>query len=153
MEFSIESKISNFVENQFPSFYKEEGPNFILFVKTYYEWLESTNNPLYYARNLQNFRDIDNTLTEFLDYFQKKYVSGIPFNVVINKRFLIKHILDVYRSKSSIEGYKLLFRILYNEDVSVYLPGIDMLRVSDGTWKEPKYIEVSYVEGMEQQQS
>jgi hypothetical protein len=149
MEFSIESKISNFVENQFPSFYKEEGPNFILFVKTYYEWLESTNNPLYYARNLQNFRDIDNTLTEFLDYFQKKYVSGIPFNVVINKRFLIKHILDVYRSKSSIEGYKLLFRILYNEDVSVYLPGIDMLRVSDGTWKEPKYIEVSYVEGME----
>ena len=149
MEFSVESKISNFIENQFPSFYKEEGPNFILFVKTYYEWLESTNNPLYYSRNLLNFRDLDNTLTEFLDHFQKKYVFGIPFNVVVNKRFLIKHILDVYRSKSSIEGYKLLFRILYNEDLNVYLPGVDMLRVSDGTWKEPKYIEVSYVNGIE----
>lgn len=149
MEFSVETKVSNFIQNQFPSFYKEEGPDFILFVKAYYEWLESTGNALYYSRNLLNFRDIDNTLEQFLDYFQKKYVFGIPPNVIINKRFLVKHILDVYRSKSSIEGYKLLFRILYNEDLEVYLPGIDILRVSDGTWKQPKYLEVSHVNGIE----
>ena len=149
MEFQVQNKISNFIENQFPDFYKEEGPNFILFVKTYYEWLESQGKPIYYSRNLPNFRDVDNTLTEFLDYFQKKYVYGIPSNVIINKRFLIKHILDVYRSKSSIEGYKLLFRIVYNEDLDVYLPGNDVLRVSDGTWKEPTYIELSYVPGIE----
>lgn len=149
MEFSVETKVSNFIQNQFPSFYKEEGPDFILFVKAYYEWLESTGNVLYYSRNLLNFRDIDNTLEQFLDYFQKKYVFGIPPNVIINKRFLVKHILDVYRSKSSIEGYKLLFRILYNEDLEVYLPGIDILRVSDGTWKQPKYLEVSHVNGIE----
>jgi hypothetical protein len=41
MEFSVEKKISNFVESQFPQFYQEEGPDFILFMKAYYEWLES----------------------------------------------------------------------------------------------------------------
>lgn len=149
MEFPVESKISNFIENQFPSFYKEEGKDFILFVKTYYEWLESTDNPIWFSRNILNIKDVDNTLTNFLDYFQKKYVFGIPANVITNKRFLIKHILDVYRSKSSIEGYKLLFRIVYNEDLDVYLPGNDILRVSDGTWKEPKYIEISNVSNTE----
>lgn len=150
MDFSIESKISNFIENQFPSFYKDEGKGFILFMKTYYEWLEATNNPLYNSRNLLNFRDIDNTLEEFLEFFQKKYIYGIPVNVIINKRFLIKHILDVYRSKSSIQGYKLLFRILYNEDIEIYLPGIDVLRVSDGTWKTPEYLEVTAVENIDE---
>lgn len=146
MDFSIETKISNFIQNQFPSFYNEEGPNFILFIKTYYEWLESSGNPLFHSRNFLNYGDIDNTLEQFLDYFQQKYIYGIPPEVIINKRFLLKHILDVYRSKSSIQGYKLLFRMLYNENLEVYLPGRDILRVSDGTWIEPKYLEISYYE-------
>ena len=144
MDFSIETKISNFIENQFPSFYRDEGRNFVLFMKAYYEWLESSQNPIYHSRNLLNYSDIDNTLESFLEYFQKKYIYGVPSNVIINKRFLVKHILDVYRSKSSIQGYKLLFRMLYNEDLEVYLPGRDILRASDGTWTEPKYLEVTY---------
>lgn len=142
MEFSIQEKISNFVEQQFPSFYNEEGPNFILFVKAYYEWLEETGNPIAEGRQLFNYRDIDNTIENFLIFYQKKYLYGIPFNVIINKRYLLKHILDVYRSKSSIQGYKLLFRLIYNEDVDVYIPSDDMLRASDGIWKEPKYVEI-----------
>lgn len=149
MDFSVETKISNFIENQFPSFYKDEGRNFILFIKAYYEWLESSEKPIYHSRNLSNYGDIDNTLESFLEHFQKKYIYGVPSNVIINKRFLVKHILDVYRSKSSIQGYKLLFRMLYNEDLEVYLPGRDILRASDGTWVEPKYLEVSYTSNLE----
>lgn len=40
---SIESNISPLVENMFPSFYKDEGPNFMAFVKAYYEWMESSH--------------------------------------------------------------------------------------------------------------
>ena len=143
MDFNIETKISNFIRNQFPSFYNEEGENFILFMKAYYEWIESENNPVYHSRNLLNYGDVDNTLEEFLEYFQRKYLYGIPFEVIVNKRFLVKHILDVYRSKGSIQCYKLLFRMIYNEDVEVYLPGVDILRASDGTWIEPRYLEVT----------
>lgn len=143
MEFLIEKYISNFVEKQFPQFYQEDGENFILFVKSYYEWLEETGNPIREARSLFDYRDIDNTLEKFLEYFQKKYLYGIPFNIISNKRFLLKHILDVYRSKGAIQCYRLLFRLIYNEDVEIYLPGNDVLRISDGNWIRPKYLEIT----------
>lgn len=151
MDFRTEKYISNFVQNQFPLFYREEGPDFILFLKAYYEWMEDSwgNNedgfggPIREARELFDYRDIDNTIEKFLEFFQKKYLYGIPFSVISNKRFLLKHILDVYRSKGTIQCYRLLFKLLYNEDIEVYLPGRDVLRVSDGTWVEPKYLEVT----------
>lgn len=143
MDFNIEKYISIFVESQFPSFYKEEGELFVLFVKAYYSWLEETGQPIYEARKLFDYRDIDNTLEKFLEYFQKKYLYGIPFSIISNKRQLLKHVLDVYRSKTNINCYKLLFRMIYNEDVEVYIPGYDILKPSDGTWVEPRYIEVS----------
>jgi hypothetical protein len=148
MEFSVEKYISNFIESQFPGFYQEEGQNFILFTKAYYEWMESSGNPIAESRKLFDYRDIDNTIEDFLLFFQKKYLYGIPFNVIVNKRLLLKHILDVYRSKGSIQCYKLLFKLVYNEDIEVYLPGIDILRVSDGTWVQPQYIEVTNFENV-----
>ena len=148
MQFNIEKKISNFVESQFPQFYLDEGPNFVLFVKAYYEWMESEGQVINQSRSLFDIRDIDNTLTDFLEHFQSKYLYGIPFNVIVNKRELLKHILDVYRSKGSTQCYKLLFRLIYDQDAEIYLPGTDILKPSDGTWLEPKYLEVTNVSGL-----
>lgn len=142
MSLMIEKYISNFIQTQFPEFYREEGPIFIEFVKAYYEWMEEQGNPIGEARNLYDYRDIDNTLTAFLEHFQKKYLYGIPFNTIINKRFLLKHVLDIYRSKGSIQCYKLLFKLIYNQDIEIYLPGRDILKASDGTWVEPKFLEL-----------
>jgi hypothetical protein len=149
MDFNIEKKISNFIESQFPQFYLEEGQNFVEFVKAYYEWMESEGQATLQSRSLLDYRDIDNTTTAFLEFFQKKYLYGIPFNTIVDKKLLLKHILDVYRSKGSIQCYKLLFKLIYNQDVDVYLPGNDVLRVSDGTWVQPKYIEVSNIDDLE----
>lgn len=146
MDNVIEKKISLLVEQQFPSFYREEGPTFIQFVKTYYEWLEETGNVVNLSRNFLENKDIDDTLEEFLYFFQKKYLYGIPFDVIINKRYLLKHVLDIYRSKGTIQAYKLLFKLIFEQDIDVYLPSRDVLRVSDGTWKSPKYLEVSNVD-------
>lgn len=43
---NIETTISQLVENQFPAFYRDEGPNFVAFVKAYYEWLEDSTQYL-----------------------------------------------------------------------------------------------------------
>ena len=50
----IEQKISPLIENMFPSFYREEGPNFVMFVKAYYEWLE-TNHQVIQLEDNTNF--------------------------------------------------------------------------------------------------
>ena len=146
-----EKFISNFIESQLPAFYQEEGENFILFVKAYYEWMETESTtheaadggPFVEGRELMGYRDIDETLQRFLIHFQEKYLYGIPFKTITSKRFLLKHILDVYRSKGTVQCYRLLFKLVYGEDVEIYLPGKDVLRASDGIWLEPKYLELS----------
>lgn len=143
MEKDIEQKISGLVASQFPSFYQEEGPRFIQFVKAYYEWMEEEGGIINQSRNIYNYGDLDETLDKFLYYFQKKYLYGIPFDVIINKRLLLKHTLDAYRSKGSLQCFKLLFRLIYDKDMDVYLPGRDLLRPSDNYWIEKKYLEVS----------
>lgn len=157
MDFSQEKFVSNFIESQLPGFYQEEGENFILFIKAYYEWMETESStheaadggPFVESRELMGYRDIDSTLERFLVHFQEKYLYGIPFKTITNKRILLKHILDVYRSKGTVQCYRLLFKLVYGEDVEIYLPGKDILRASDGIWKEPRYLEISEADSLQ----
>lgn len=135
--------ITNIVAEQFPDFYRENGQMFMAFVNAYYEWLEEDGNVLDLTHKLHTFRDVDQTLDKFLDFFNKEYLFGIPAQIKGDKRFLVKHVLDVYRAKGTMQGYKLLFRLLYNEDIDVYLPQVDMLKPSDGVWFAPSYLEVT----------
>ena len=48
---NIEKRISSLIQSQFPSFYQEEGENFIAFVKAYYEWLENSGTYINYSGN------------------------------------------------------------------------------------------------------
>jgi hypothetical protein len=134
-------EIAPLVRQQFPAFYQEEGDNFIQFVKAYYEWMDQEGS-IYKSRRLLEYSDIDQTTNDYINYFLTKYMRGIPRNILADKKLLEKHIVDVYRSKGSIEGLKLLFRLLYNLEVNVYVPQIDMLRTSDGKWKRNAYLEV-----------
>jgi hypothetical protein len=140
---SIEKYISPFIQTHFPEFYKEYGSNFIAFTRAYYEWLESVGNPLEQSRSLYEYSDIDNTLDTFVKYFKNKYMLSIPESIVADKRLLSKHILDLYRSKGSLRSYELLFRILFNEDIQVYIPGNDLFRLSNNQYTRPIYIEIS----------
>ena len=148
MDTGIEKRISNIIETQFPSFYRDDGPLFVAFVKAYYAWMEEESNSLNKSRNILTYRNIDLTLESFLESFQKKYLYGIPFDVIINKRLLLKHVLDAYRSKGSLQCFKLLFRLIYNQDMDVYLPGVDMIKPSDGTFKQIRYLEVTTTSGL-----
>jgi len=140
---SIEKFISPFIESQFPQFYQEEGPQFIEFVKAYYSWLESQGEIINESRSLLEYRDIDTTLNNFIVYFKNKYINSIPENILADKSLLIKHILDLYRSKGSDRSYSLLFKLLFNEDIEVYTPGKDVFKLSDGDWNVPRYIELT----------
>ena len=140
---SIEKYISPFIQTQFPEFYREYGPNFIAFVKAYYEWLESDGNPLNVARSLYEFGDIDTTLEDFIIYFKNKYMSDLPISTAADPRLLVKHITDLYRSKGTPRAYELLFRILFNEDIQIYIPGDDLFRLSNNEYVRTHYIEVA----------
>lgn len=137
-------KISNLVKDQFPSFYKEEGRDFINFVVAYYQWLEERTGGkvTILSRELPEISDIDQTRDEFFVYFYKKFLPSIPLQNFGDKRMLIKHAVDLYRTKGSIDSIQLLFRLLYNEEVSIYFPRDNILRLSDGKWVIEYYLEI-----------
>ena len=136
-------KTSLLIEQQFPDFVRDEGPNLVAFLKAYYEWMEQDGQVVERSQNLANYRDVDNTLDQFIQYFQSEIADHIPRTIATNKRELLKHIKDLYRAKGTEKAWQLLFRLLYDEDISFYYPGIDMLRASDGRWVEETSIRVA----------
>jgi hypothetical protein len=139
----IDKYISPLIANQFPAFYKDQGPNFIAFVKAYYEWAEQSGNFIEQSRSLFDNLDIDSTSAEFISHFKSQYVSLLPDSILGDKRLLMKHILDLYRSKGTPRAYNLLFRILFNEDIEFYIPNDYIFKASDNEWFVPRYIEVT----------
>lgn len=139
----IEKLISPHIASQFPSFYKSDGPNFIAFIEAYYEWMESSGNPLYHSRRLLEYSDIDETADQFIKYFKNTYINSLPESIAADKRLLMKYILDLYRSKGTDRSIKLLFRLLFDESIDLYIPSDYLLRPSDGDWRKKYYIETT----------
>lgn len=137
--------ISEYIQQQFPAVYRENGDTLIAFIQAYFEFLENgETSSTQLIRGLAANRDIDYTLDQFVVHFKEKYLAQFPFVTAIDKRFVVKHIMDYYRSKGTPLGAELLIRILFNQDANVYLPGGDVLRASDSKWNIPRYLEVSF---------
>ena len=135
----IHAKISSLVESQFPEFLRDEGPRFVNFLKAYYEYLEQASSstgpgPINAIRSLHDYNDIDRTLDAFVDNFHNEFMVQIPKNALADKRLLVKHIRDFYRTRGSQQSYRFLFRALFDLEVEFYYPGEDILRASDGRW-------------------
>lgn len=142
----IEPSISTFIPKQFPGVYQAEDPQFIEFMKQYYLWLEQNGKPLYYSRNFLELMDVDTTTSDILVFIKEKYLKNIQFSTEANIRSIIKHSLDIYRSKGTQRCIDLLFRLVFNEVVGFYYPKDDLFKLSDGTWRVPKYLELSLSE-------
>ena len=146
------NNISQFIQQQFPAHYRDDvgvDPTVaqravvIDFVEAYYEWIESINGESFIRnRQMFEFRDIDQTADEFVKYFRNTFLKDLAYDTVTDDRFVIKHIMDLYRSKGSPAAIKLLIRLLFNASAEVYFPGKDILRASDSRWINPIYVEV-----------
>ena len=149
----IEKIITPLIDSQFPGFYQEEGPLFVLFLKEYYNWLSTKTYEvngvnvagavLYHSRSLPEYRDIDKTVEEYIVYFKEKYLKGVNFNSLSNRRNLVKAAHDIFKSKGSAQSLDLLFSLVYGIKIEIYTPGDDIFRCSDGEWFIPKYLEVT----------
>src|SRR5271155_2228393 len=91
--------ISQLIQSQLPQFVRESYPTFIAFLQAYWAWMEEQGNPLYNIGNMLSYADIDQTLPQFVQYFQEEFIPSIPNSVLANKATLIKHAKQFYRAK------------------------------------------------------
>lgn len=152
----LEKIISPFIEDQFPSFMKEDYKKLILFIKAYYEWLEQPDNSGYILQNLNTIKDIDSNGEEFFKHFKNTYLESFPDILIANsngefpnRTTLLKKIRDFYGNKGTENSYKFLFRLLYNSELEIYTPKEDILKVSAGEWYEPKSIKTTSSSGQD----
>jgi hypothetical protein len=65
----------------------------------------------------------------------------------VNQSLFLKHVKDFYNSKGTENSFEILFRSLYNEDVSVIIPSKNLFRPSDAQYIVTKDIVVESIQG------
>ena len=129
-----QEKISLLISQQVPEFVREENPRFIAFLEAYYEFLEQSGQVVDEMKTLREISDVDASIDEFEKNFFNTYASLFPLDTQVSKEVLIKNALPFYTAKGSKNSFKYLFRSLFDEDVTVSEPKLDVLRASDGKW-------------------
>ncbi len=106
-------------------------------------------NPVNNIQELLNFRDPDKVVSNFLSQFRNEFLTTLPenLNVGVDKRKLIKNIKSLYQSKGTIDGHRMFFKLLFNEDSETTLPREQILRVSDGKFSSKKIIKCIELQG------
>lgn len=137
--------VSIFVKGQFPDFFNVDGKDLVKFIEYYYEWLESYENPIYVSRKLLEYKDVDTIPDKFFEFIREEFMKSVPVKNLVDDRLLLKSIKDFYRAKGTEKAFKLLFRVLYNEEIDFYYPGQDMLRASAGKWVVERSIKSTQV--------
>ena len=119
-----EQKVSLLINRQVPEFVRDEYPTFIRFLEAYYEFLENKqtgkNNDLNVkSKDLRYLSDVDYSIGQFEDNFFNTFADLLPKDVQVDKAFLIKQLLPFYLAKGNEQSFKLLFRLLFNEEVEI----------------------------------
>ena len=132
----ISEKTSLLIPAQLPEFVRDnpDYANFNLFLKAYYEWMEENGNVTERTKNLLNYKDIDKTTSEFIDYFTNDFLPYFPQDILIDKEKAVKFARELYQSKGTLSSYKFLFRVLYDSDFDVFYTRDAVLKASDGKW-------------------
>jgi hypothetical protein len=152
----LAEKLSALVQYQLPDFVRANYDTFQAFLVAYYEFTEQNTEVQYAIQKSESYKDIDETIDLFVDNFLTQYAYDLPksafleqqfktaltTNSVESKRAFIKKAVNYYGAKGSEAGIRLLFRLLFNDEVTIYYPKEDILRPSEGTWKQRQSIKV-----------
>ena len=141
------SYIYTFISSQIPEHIKDDYEMYELFLKAYYEWMCSTGNPIYAVDNLSSFLDIDKAPEFFYKYLKDEILSEFPDNVLADKRLLLRYAKDFYERKGTEASYDFLFKVLYNDNISITYPSDNILKASDGKWVVDYAIYVKSIQG------
>lgn len=155
-------KTSLLANTQLPEFVRDnpDYDNFKLFIKAYYEWMETANvansssttatshsqGVTYASKNILKYSDVDATIDDFQDYFINDFLQNFPADSLVDKNKAVKIAKQLYLSKGTISSYKFLFKILFNSEFEVFNTKDAVLKPSDGIWYVAKSLKLLTVD-------
>lgn len=143
----LKEKLSILVSSQLPEHISTDYETFKIFLEYYYKFIEQDQGAQELLQNARSYADIDSTIDSFLQYFLDQYSLGLPKNVLADKRSFVKHARDLNKLKGSEEAYRLLFRILFDEEIDFIYPYESVLKPSDGKWTRDYIMRATAISG------
>jgi hypothetical protein len=133
------------VHSQLPDFVRDnpDYANFKLFLEAYYEWMEQEGKVTNRSKNILNYKDIDTTTEEFIDYFTNDFLPYFPQDILVDKQKAIKIAKELYQAKGIPASYQFLFRLLYNTDIEIFYTKDAVLKASAGSWYVAKSLKLN----------
>lgn len=132
------NRVSTLVESQLPEFIRSDYPVFVEFLEKYYEFLEQPGKPIYELKRFPDNYNIDTARENLLNYFREKILPSFPETSQLSTERIIKSARDFYAKKGTPESFQFLFRVLYDKDLEIYFPKLQILKASDGKWVLPQ---------------
>jgi hypothetical protein len=127
-------KLSLLIADQLPAFIRDDHETFVALMEAYYEFMELEGGAIAVGRNLIEAQDVDQTFPLFLEHFYSNFLPLIPKSTLGDRTLFLKHAKHFYRAKGTEKSFKLLFRLLFNEDVEIRYPKKNILIASGGNW-------------------
>ena len=126
--------MSHKVTSIVPEHIQLDRPQLMTFLEAYYDFLQEPDQPGYFMKNLPVHRNIDDTADIFLELLQRELATPIPETIIANKRKLYKNITDIYLSKGATPSFESLFKLIFNDEIELYFPRVDILKPSDAKY-------------------
>jgi len=124
-------KSSNLFSRQIPENIRSEYPQFVEFIKAYYQFLQESQ-----GQQLESIRDVNTTLDAFVEKFKNEVAKDIPISMTEDPREYLRRVREFYLTRGSEASFKFLFNTLFKKEAQIVYPSTQILRVSDGKWKQ-----------------
>jgi len=122
------------INSVIPEHIRHSNPKLVAFAEAYFDFLDQDGAAGRILNTLPEYRDLDKVSTAFIEYLQRELAVSIPENVVADKVKLYKNVTDIYLSKGAEPSYVALFNLIFNDNIELYFPRVDILKPSDGKW-------------------
>lgn len=139
--------LSAFTNEQVPEFVRQNHPKFVEYLNAYNEFLELPANPVGRITCFPDLTNVDFTTDEFFYLFKQTFLAPFPETFMADRALVTKKIKDFYAAKGTIASKRVLFRILFGEEITIFLPKLFLLKASDGKWQQNTTIFVTQETG------
>lgn len=116
-----------------PSYFAQEYPNLVSFLKTYYEALDQTGELIDVLEyQLFGLRDVNEIDLKYMDRLYYEIANGASKDYFTDPRFAAKIFPYIIQNKGNAFSTQLFFRLFFNEEPEVSYPKENLFLVFSG---------------------
>lgn len=122
------------IPSQLSSHIVQNYPDFVAFLKAYFEWLQKPDSPYgAISRHMSAF-NLDESLDAYEQALKLELFPSLPDHVKHNRALLLRHSREFFRTVGTETAFKFIFKVVYGEDIDFFYPRDFLLIPSNGKW-------------------